>query len=81
MGTEVPVPGGAHHTIESLTATSAEAAQATLAAHAKEFAAAGLEAAWERVIAFVVQPGVEFDSTNVVDYRASGHHPVADRAR
>jgi D-tagatose-1,6-bisphosphate aldolase subunit GatZ/KbaZ len=72
VGTEVPVPGGAHHTIRSLTATSPEAAHATLAAHEKEFAAAGLEAAWERVIALVVQPAVEFDSTSVVDYRRGG---------
>ena len=72
VGTEVPVPGGAHHTIESLSATSAEAARATLTAHEKEFAAAGLQAAWDRVIALVVQPGVEFDSTTVVDYRREG---------
>jgi D-tagatose-1,6-bisphosphate aldolase subunit GatZ/KbaZ len=72
VGTEVPVPGGAHHTIQSLTATSPEAARATLAAHEAAFAAAGLEAAWERVIALVVQPGVEFDSTSVVDYERAG---------
>lgn len=72
VGTEVPVPGGAHHTIQSLTATSADAARATLTAHEKAFAAAGLGAAWDRVIALVVQPGVEFDSTSVVDYRRAG---------
>ena len=72
VGTEVPVPGGAHHTIESLTATSPEAARATLAAHKAEFTAAGLESAWERVVALVVQPGVEFDSTSVIDYRRAG---------
>jgi D-tagatose-1,6-bisphosphate aldolase subunit GatZ/KbaZ len=72
VGTEVPVPGGAHHTIESLSATPAEAARATLTAHEKEFASAGLDDAWQRVIALVVQPGVEFDSTSVIDYRREG---------
>ena len=33
IGTEVPVPGGAHESIEALTPTSAGAARATLAAH------------------------------------------------
>lgn len=69
VGTEVPVPGGAHETIEALAPTSAHAARRTLAAHEAAFAAAGLEQAWERVIALVVQPGVEFDHLHVVDYQ------------
>lgn len=72
VGTEVPVPGGAYHRIEALSATPADSARATLTAHKKAFAAAGLGAAWNRVVAFVVQPGVEFDSTTVVDYRRAG---------
>lgn len=68
IGTEVPVPGGAQETIESLTPTSPEAAERTIAAHRAAFAAAGVEEAWERVIGLVVQPGVEFDHRNVVDY-------------
>ena len=68
VGTEVPVPGGAHESIEALTPTSAAAARATLAAHREAFARAGLEAAWGRVMALVVQPGVEFDHARVVDY-------------
>ncbi|MGV8967241.1 MAG: D-tagatose-bisphosphate aldolase, class II, non-catalytic subunit [Cellulomonas sp.] len=68
IGTEVPVPGGAHETIEALAPTSDEAARATLARHEKAFADAGLAAAWDRVVGFVVQPGVEFDHARVVDY-------------
>lgn len=68
VGTEVPVPGGAHESIEALTPTSARAARHTLAAHEAAFTAAGLEHAWERVVALVVQPGVEFDHLRVVDY-------------
>ncbi len=68
VGTEVPVPGGAHETLEELTPTSAEAARDSLDAHERAFADAGLEDAWERVIALVVQPGVEFDHGRVFDY-------------
>jgi D-tagatose-1,6-bisphosphate aldolase subunit GatZ/KbaZ len=71
VGTEVPLPGGAHETLERLTPTSAEAARATLAAHEDAFYAEGLKAAWNRVIALVVQPGVEFDLERVIDYDRS----------
>ena len=67
IGTEVPVPGGAQEVIDALTPTSPEAARATLAAHRAAFDEAGLDV-WERVIALVVQPGVEFDAERVVDY-------------
>lgn len=69
IGTEVPVPGGAAEDLETLQVTSAAAAQATLAIHASAFAARQLTGAWGRVIALVVQPGVEFDHTHVIDYR------------
>jgi len=68
VGTEVPVPGGAHETIDALAPTSASAARATIACHRKVFGDAGLGTAWERVIGLVVQPGVEFDHAAVVDY-------------
>jgi D-tagatose-1,6-bisphosphate aldolase subunit GatZ/KbaZ len=68
IGTEVPVPGGATESIEGLAVTTPKAALATIEAHRKAFKAAGLESAWSRVIASVVQPGVEFDHHNVIDY-------------
>jgi D-tagatose-1,6-bisphosphate aldolase subunit GatZ/KbaZ len=71
VGTEVPVPGGAHEALERLTPTSADAARATLAAHEDAFRAEGVEGAWDRVIALVVQPGVEFDLERVIDYERS----------
>jgi len=70
VGTEVPVPGGAHEDLALLTVTTPAAAAATIAAHRVAFAAAGLDAAWPRVIGLVVQPGVEFDHHKVIDYRA-----------
>ncbi|HYM86571.1 MAG TPA: class II D-tagatose-bisphosphate aldolase, non-catalytic subunit, partial [Pseudoxanthomonas sp.] len=70
IGTEVPVPGGATESIEGLALTTPQAALATIAAHRDAFAAAGLDSAWQRVIASVVQPGVEFDHHSVIDYHS-----------
>jgi len=68
IGSEVPVPGGAHESLHELTVTEPQAALDTLAAHRAAFSQGALEAAWERVIALVVQPGVEFDHDGVIDY-------------
>lgn len=68
IGTEVPVPGGAHETLGELTPTSPEAARETIRAHQQAFAAQGVADAWDQVVAMVVQPGVEFDHQRVVDY-------------
>lgn len=69
IGTEVPVPGGAHETLTELEVTTPEAARATLEAHRHAFEKQGLSAVWPRIIGLVVQPGVEFDHTHVIDYR------------
>lgn len=69
IGTEVPVPGGAQETLHDLHVTTPDAASSTIIAHRKTFRKHGLNAAWPRVIALVVQPGVEFDHHNVIDYR------------
>lgn len=69
IGTEVPVPGGATEDLQELAVTTPRAASGTIAAHRSAFARAGLEGAWPRVIALVVQPGVEFDHHKVIDYR------------
>lgn len=69
IGTEVPVPGGAAEDLEELAVTLPEDALATIAMHRDLFAAEGLASAWPRVIALVVQPGIEFDHDKVVGYR------------
>jgi D-tagatose-1,6-bisphosphate aldolase subunit GatZ/KbaZ len=68
IGTEVPVPGGAAEELGALAVTTPAAAQATIETHRAAFAAIGLEDAWPRVVALVVQPGVEFDHHKVIDY-------------
>lgn len=60
VGTEVPPPGGARHDDEGITPTPPENVAATLTAHRDAFAAAGADAAWQRVRGLVVQPGLEF---------------------
>jgi D-tagatose-1,6-bisphosphate aldolase subunit GatZ/KbaZ len=67
IGTEVPVPGGATHSVHDLPATSTEAASHTLAVHKRVFEQQ-IPGVWDRVVALVVQPGVEFDHDAVVNY-------------
>ena len=69
IGTEVPTPGGAQEDLSTLAVTTPAAAAATLEAHRAAFVRAGLEEAWPRVIALVVQPGVESDHHKVIAYR------------
>jgi D-tagatose-1,6-bisphosphate aldolase subunit GatZ/KbaZ len=71
VGTEVPVPGGTS-VIESEggpAPTSADAFRSVVELHRETFARQGLGPVWDRVIAVVVQPGVEFSATHVRPYR------------
>jgi len=69
IGTEVPAAGGAKAGEEELQVTQPEDASRTIELTRQAFLGKGLDAAWDRVIALVVQPGVEFDHTKVVDYQ------------
>ncbi|RYH09302.1 D-tagatose-bisphosphate aldolase, class II, non-catalytic subunit [Tropicimonas sp. IMCC6043] len=68
IGTEVPVPGGALEELDELAVTTPDAAAQTYEVHRAAFDAAGLQDAFARVIALVVQPGVEFGHTDVIHY-------------
>ncbi len=68
IGTEVPRPGGATAAEERSAVTHASDVGDTIEVHRKAFCDLGLEAAWERVVAVVVQPGVEFGDDFVVPY-------------
>ncbi|MGA2503430.1 MAG: class II D-tagatose-bisphosphate aldolase, non-catalytic subunit [Anaerolineales bacterium] len=76
IGTEVPLPGGARGPT-SVSVTSVEAARATLECMQAAFMELGLRSAWERVIALVVQPGVEFGDDFVLDYDPKLAHTLA----
>lgn len=71
IGTEVPVPGGAHEELGELSATSPDGARATIAAHRRAFEEHGVLDVWDRIIALVVQPAVEFDHLRVIQYDRS----------
>ena len=71
IGTEVPVPGGEQAAQAGPSVTTVAHARRTCALCEQAFAAAGLQGAWARVFALVVQPGVEFGDAVVFDYRRS----------
>lgn len=77
IGTEVPVPGGALEAIEDLEVTPPEAVRETIEVHRRAFLDAGLDDAFERVVAVVVQPGVEFGNHNVVVYDSTAAGPLS----
>ncbi len=69
IGTEVPIPGGAHEHEDSVSVTKVEDALQTIEVTREAFAREGIGSAWERVIAAVVQPGVEFGDDFVLKYQ------------
>lgn len=68
IGTEVPIPGGELHEGQAPQVTRTGDAAQTLDLAKQAFKARGLENAWQRVIALVVQPGVEFGDNNIFPY-------------
>ena len=76
VGTEVPTPGGAGEALE-VHVTEPDAVRATIEAHEKAFRSRSLEAAFARVVALVVQPGVEFGTTDVVRYDRAKAQPLS----
>lgn len=70
VGTEVPPPGGAQEELSSIDPTPVNNVKNTINLHKHAFYENGLEQAWQRVVGLVVQPGVEFDHTGIVDYQS-----------
>jgi D-tagatose-1,6-bisphosphate aldolase subunit GatZ/KbaZ len=68
IGSEVPAPGGEQEGQAGVAVTTAERLQETITQTKEAFNALGLEKAWERVIAVVVQPGVEFYDQDIETY-------------
>ncbi len=68
VGTEVPTPGGEQAGEAVLQVTELASVQETLNVLQKSIARLDLNDAWERVIALVVQPGVEFGDDSVRNY-------------
>jgi D-tagatose-1,6-bisphosphate aldolase subunit GatZ/KbaZ len=51
-----------------LSVTTVQDAQESIQTFYDQFKKLGLEEAWQRVIALVVQPGVEFDHAHIIEY-------------
>ncbi len=68
IGTEVPIPGGSQLKEETLHITSPEDVNRFISVTKNIFRKNNLENAWQRVIAVVVQPGVEFGDAEIHDY-------------
>ena len=78
LGTEVPTPGGALGHKERIQVSSVKNVQGMLEIFQNTFIQAGLDEAWQRVLAVVVQPGVEFGDDFVVDYQPETARDLAD---
>lgn len=77
IGTEVPIPGGAQEKLAELTPTSVADLQETIEVTRNAFYEMNLHSAWERVIAVVVQPGVEFDEATIIEYDRAKARPLS----
>lgn len=78
IGTEVPIPGGAQEHETSVSVTKVEDVEQTISVTRDAFIRQGLKSAWERVIALVVQPGVEFGDDFVLEYQPSAARDLSN---
>jgi D-tagatose-1,6-bisphosphate aldolase subunit GatZ/KbaZ len=77
IGTEVPIPGGEEFSSKAPEVTQTENLKRTLQIAQKAFLARGLDSAWKRVIAVVVQPGIEFGDAIVFPYDSRKAKPLS----
>jgi D-tagatose-1,6-bisphosphate aldolase subunit GatZ/KbaZ len=77
IGTEIPLPGGALEDPERIDVTRAEDVAGFVALAESRFRKAGLEGAWERMLAVIVQPGVEFGNASVARYDPAKARPLS----
>ncbi len=68
IGTEVPMPGGETSAEAKVAVTRPEAVAAMVEMHREAFARHGVGGAFERVVAAVVQPGVDFSNASVLEF-------------
>ena len=74
IGNETPLPGGDLQEGRAVIPTDPHQLDQTLDAFQRAFYKKGLQEAWLRILAVVVQPGVEFGDRQVAVYR---HGPAA----
>ena len=81
IGTEVPVPGGAQDEEDIIIPTKPEDAARTIEVTGQSFIDEGLTDAWERVVAVVVQPGVEYGDDRVFKYNRALAGELSNKIR
>jgi len=77
VGTEVPVPGGATTDDEPLVITNLDSVKESLEIYEQVFREYGLAETWNRVVALVVQPGVEFSHSQIHEYDRNLAQPLS----
>lgn len=77
VGTEVPAPGGMGEG-HAIVPTAPASVRETWRAHERAFAEAGLAGAFVRVVAIVVQPGLDFGNEDVVHFAPEGAADLSD---
>ena len=70
IGSEVPIPGGTQSEEEESQITSPEDCKNTYNTYKEVFSRNGLDNAFDRVIAIVVQTGVEFGDNDIFEYNS-----------
>ena len=78
IGSEVPTPGGALREPEDISVTRTEDTTEFIGLVESRFRKAGLEAAWKRVLAVIVQPGVEFGNSILARYSSEKARPLSE---
>lgn len=78
IGTEVPIPGGETEEPNTLDVTSVTRFHDTIQTHRDAWNTRGLDAAWDRVVSVVTQPGVDFGHTSVYPFLPVKAAPLRD---
>jgi D-tagatose-1,6-bisphosphate aldolase subunit GatZ/KbaZ len=79
IGSEVPLPGGAQQKEEGITPTEIPDLDRTISNARESFRKSGLGEALSRVIAVVVQPGVEFGDDSIHPYQRKAAEKLSRR--
>lgn len=78
IGTEVPIPGGETGPVAGLSVTTPSAARETVDLHRQAFAKRGLASVLDRVVAIVVQPGVDFGNSQIMAFDPAAATALSD---
>jgi len=81
IGTEVPAPGGSEKTEPYENITTSQDLKETLELTKNAFLKHRIEGAWERVVAVVVEPGVEHGDQTVLEYNKEKTKDLTDAIR